>query len=237
MTTRRVKRSDRRATRKAGSSQSVEGLRASFEKIDEQVRCAIEKGCTDSSLGETIRKSWAKYFHSDLSVPAMKGMVSHYRTIYKSKSVRKTRKQRGGSRPSAVQGGGMAPLSWTLGQGTTTPVYGRFPVEMGASATAVRALDLGRFYESPISRACDSTGGCAAPGQAGGSMFASAGMFHMPASVPRNAIETGVSVSAGAPIMNPNPSPVSASWQPSVFTPVPFDPSPITKITQLASIA
>ena len=231
MTTRRVKRSDRRVTRKAGSGQSVEGLRASFEKIDAQVRCSIEKGCTDSSLGETIRKLWLKHFHSDLSVPAMKGMVSHYRTIYKSKdklkSGRKTRKQRGG----------MAPLSWTLGQGTTTPVYGRFPVEMGASATAVRALDLGRFYESPISRACDSTGGCAAPGQAGGSMFASAGMLHMPASVPRNVVETGVSVATAAPIMNPNPSPVSAAWAPSVFTPSPYDPSPIAQITSLAAIA
>ncbi len=215
-----------RHTRKAGRYYSVESLHHSFETMENQIREQIEKGVTDSSLTVTLRKLWNKHFHQQLSHDAARGMVSHYRSVYGvGKAGRKTRKA-----ARRAQEGGMAPLGWTLGQGTTAAVYGRFPTEMGTSAGAVSALD--RFYESGISRACDTTGGCntlaeqkggritvslqeveRAASQTGGGAASAFLSGHMPATVPRNFLETGVGMLQGVqPIGNPPRDPSIPTW-------------------------
>ena len=249
MVSRRNKHSgSRRATRKAKSA-TVEGLHSSFGKIDGKVKSMIAKGTTDSELARCIQKAWSEQFHMGLSMPAVKGLILHYRAVHPAGSKRKTRKQRGG----------MAPLGWTMGQGTTDFTYGRFPVEIGTTPQVLKALDLGRFYESNGSRSCDATGGHAAlatpgprmqaPGQQmggkrsgysrkqrGAGVFDALGMGHAPASVPRNVMETTVSAVQGHPIMNPPPSPVSATTSMAAFAPKPYDTSSISSISSLASI-
>jgi hypothetical protein len=185
----------------------------------------------------------------DLGSAAVKGMVVHYRAVHKSKSKNKnknkTRKQK--------QRGGMAPMGWTMGQGTTDFTYGRFPVEIGTSPNTLAALDLGRFYESTGGRSCNTTGGHAA-GQLGGRRVTKkqkqnqkqnqrgAGIFdallmpHMPASVPRNFLETGVSSLQGAPIQNPHPSPVSASVSMASYAPKPYEATSISNISSMSPI-
>lgn len=230
MTTRRAKHG-LRTSRKAGRGKeimTVEGLHASFEKIDKRVRDMIDHGKTDSELACCIRKAWNEQFHRALSAPAVTGMVSHYRAVYSAPGgKRKTRK---------AQRGGMAPLDWTMGQGTTQAVYGSFPVAMGVTPSVVKSLD--RFFESPVGRSCDRTGGYAAPSQtqAGGGLVGSLLMGHMPASVPRNALETGVSAVQGHTIANPSPSPVAAHVTGSVYTPRAFDPSPLSQITSMSPV-
>ena len=118
---------------------------------------------------------------------------------------------------------GMAPLDWTLGQGSTAAVYGRFPVEMGVAPKAVAALDLGRFYESQVGRACDRTGGAPAPGQAGGGLLDAFGIGHLPTGVPptvsrlavfageRDPLPSADPVRAAVPLQNPMPQPFDTS--------------------------
>jgi hypothetical protein len=214
-------RSTRRRGR-GGGAMSVEGLHASFERIDKKVRAQINRGATDSALAACIRHAWSDQFHTPMSAAALKGMVGHYRRIYGSK-VRKTRKQRGG----------MAPLDWTMGQGTSAAVYGRFPVEMGTYDGAIKSLD--RFYESPIARSCDTTGGKPAPAQSGGGLFDAFAMGHAPASVPRNVIETTVSAIQGNTIANPPRDPTVSALQMASFTPQPF-PVPAHTISTLAPV-
>lgn len=231
MTTRRVKhRATRaRASRKAGRGgeiMTVEGLHSSFEKIDKRVRDMIDRGKSDSELACCIRKAWNEQFHRALSAPAVTGMVSHYRAVYSAPGgKRKTRK---------TQRGGMAPLDWTMGPGTTQAVYGSFPVEMGATPSVVKSLD--RFFENPISRVYDRTGGYPAPSQAGGGLLGSVFMGHMPASVPRNVVETGVSALQGRTIANPIATPVASHVAGSTYAPRAFDPSPISQITSLTPV-
>lgn len=216
----------RRMTRRKGhgSAMSVQGLHASFERIDKKVRAQINKGATDSALATCIRHAWDEQFHVPLSAPALKGMISHYRRLFGNK-VRKTRK---------AQRGGMAPMNWDMGQGVTAAVYGRFPVEMGTYDGAVKSLD--RFYESPIARSCDSTGGKPAPGiQNGGGLFDAFAMGHPPASVPRNMIESSISAVQGQPILNPPREPAISALQMDSYTPHPF-PVPAHTITTLAPI-
>ena len=217
-----------RKTRKSGMP-TVEGLHASFDKIAAKVKSMIEKGATDSKLLDCIRNAWMEQFHMELSVPAVKGMIMHYRALHGSKhgSKRKTRKQRGG----------MAPVEWTMGQGVTDHVYGRFPVEIGTTPQVVKALDLGRFYESTGGRSCDATGGHAAPaGMSGGGLLDTLMQGHAPASVPRNFIETGVSTVQGAPIMNPAASPISATANLSAYAPRAYDPGNLSSIASLAPV-
>lgn len=202
---------------------SVASLHSSFEKLDGKIRHAIQKGATESALAATLRKEWSKQFHQPLSTAAVKGMASHYRTLY---GTRKTRKQRGG----------MAPLDWTMGQGVTAAVYGRFPTEIASSPQVLKDLD--RFYESQVSRSCDSTGGAPAPGnQKGGGLFDAFMAGHAPASVPRNAVEVGVSTVQGAPYGNPPRAPEVATWSPASAELTPFSPSSVSQISSLASIA
>jgi hypothetical protein len=207
---------------------SVEGLHASFEKIDNIVRAMILKGSTDTELQNTIRRGWSEQFHSSLSASALRGLIHHYRSVY---GVRKTRKR--------GQVGGMAPLDYTTGPGSASMIYGRFPVEMGASPQAVRALD--QFYESPVSRSCDTTGGAPAqtgggPRQTGGGFFDSLFMPTAPQSIPVNASQTVLSAIQGAPVFNPSSNPVASSVTILPNTPTPFDATSLADLSNMTTI-
>jgi hypothetical protein len=251
---------------------SVEGLHASFEKIDGKIRALVQKGAANKELAACIRRSWAHHFQRPVSEAAIQGLVVHYRAIYpSSKKTRKNKSQRGG----------MAPLDYQVGQGLTTDPYGIFPSEMGR--VAVSALDNERFFESPVGRHCNTTGGYAAPGQAGGfngsddvdgfddvegfdmsgntvqggkrrsrsqsrknqksqksqrggSMWDALVNGHAMGSVPRNVLETGVSVAQGAPIMNPNPDPVHQTWSAAQNPLTAFDTTQINQYSTLAPV-
>jgi hypothetical protein len=226
MGTRRAKRAQRLTRRKGSDSLSVAALHTAFEKLDERMRMRIGKGATDSELGACLRSQWSALFQSSLSPAAVRGMVMHYRALYRG-GPRKTRKA------GRSQKGGMAPIGYGLGQGITDPVYGRFPVDMGR---AVASLD--RFYENSVSRACDSTGGHDAPidPQQGGGLFDAMFAGHAPASIPRNVVEMGVSAIQGAPIRNPPADPVVPAWQLSAPPATVFNPSELSNISGLTPI-
>jgi hypothetical protein len=216
----------RRISRRASPKLTVEALHASFEKIDAKARGLVERGATDSELSHGIQKAWSDQFHTDLSSAAARGMVTHYRSLFKG-GKRKTRKAKG-------QRGGMAPVDWSMGPGTTA-AYGRFPVEMGSSSSAVMSLD--RFSEDPVSRACDSTGGYPAPGfHSGGGVIDSVMNVFAPASVPRNFMEMTTSAVQGAPIRNPPADPVVSRVHMASYTPTPYNPQAISQITSMAPI-
>lgn len=237
MATRRNKRSvgkSRRGSRKSRGYASVEGLHTSFNMIDGKVKELIAKGATDSDLAYCIKKAWTAQFHMDISAPAVKGMIMHYRAVHGKghpAAGRKTRKAKG-----RKQKGGMAPIDYTMGQGTTDFVYGRFPVEIATTPQVIRALDNQRFFESNGSRACNTTGGHAAQGQNGGGLFDSLAMGFSPASVPRNFVETSVSAVQGAPIANPDPSPVSARVALTPFDQRAYAADRVASITQLKHV-
>jgi hypothetical protein len=228
--TRRINKRGKRGTRSNGGrgGETIESLQASFEKVDSKARALIEQGRTDSELVAALKDMWSDQFSDDLSHVAAVGLVKHYRSVHKT--VRKTRKN---SRRS--QKGGMAPMGWTMGQGTTDFTYGRFPVEIGTSPHVVASLD--RFYESPISRACNATGGAPAPGQAGGSLWNTAlVMGHPPTSVPQNILASTVSTLQGAPMLNPSMSPASATVPVARYDPQPFDPAGIAQISKITAL-
>jgi hypothetical protein len=204
---------------RGGSAMSVEGLHASFERIDKKVRAQIMKGATDSALSSCIRHAWTEQFHTHMSAAALKGMVGHYRKMFGT-SVRKTRK---------AQRGGMAPVDWTTGQGVSAAVYGRFPIEMGTYPGAVKSLD--RFYESPIARSCDTTGGK----QSGGGLLDTLAMGRAPVSAPLTSITSTVSALQGRADMNPPSDPAVSRLQMSSFTPQPF-PVPAQSISSMGPI-
>lgn len=228
------KKGARRVTRRArdGMVMSVEALQGAFGTIDAKVARAIEKRASDTELAGVIQSAWHAQFHRPLSLAATRGLIEHYRAVHKENGAPKRRTRKAGR----GQRGGMAPLTWTMGQGATVPVYGSFPVEAGMSAQAVRALDLGRFFESPISRACDSTGGAPAPAQKGGGLFDAFVMGHAPASVPRNVLEMGVSAVQGAPIANPSSDPVRGSIPTAITSMRPFDTTQMSPVTSLAPV-
>jgi hypothetical protein len=211
--------SKKRTTRKAGKAGtlSVEGLHASFEKLDDKVRRAVASGATDSELAEVIRRTWSTLFHHGLSRPAVQALVSHYRAVHGSH--KKTRKARG-----RKQQGGASSLGYITAQGTTAPVYGRFPVEMGASAAAVRTLDLDRYFDNSIGT------------QRGGGLLDALGMGFSPASVPRNIIETSVSAVQGHTIQNPPADPVSRHAPMAIPHLRPFDTSQVSSVSTLAPV-
>jgi hypothetical protein len=224
-----------RKTRKSGHgvSVTVESLQSSFESIDKKIRNLIERGKTDSSVLEQLKRSWNEHFHMSLSPAALRGLMMHYRATSK----RTTRKQKGGQR------GGMAPLDASMGQGITGAVYGRFPVEMGTSPQVMRAFDLDRFYENPITRSCNTTGGFDAPRQTGGSQLQTGGgvidalgLGHMPSSIPHNRLETAVSALQGRTIADPIATPVASSVALASASPQPFDTTQVSQITSLAPI-
>ena len=230
----------------------MEGLHSAFQGIDNRMAKMIAAGRTDGELSACLRREWSSVFHRDLSAPAIKGMVSHYRAVHRVKSGKRlTRK--------AKQSGGMAPLGYMMGQGTTAQVYGQFPVAIYSDPTVIKSLDMNRFFESPIGRSCDSTGGFDAPtqkgggdsveelkasfeqqkqknSQGGGGVLDAIGMGHMPASVPRNAIEIGVSAVQGHPIANPASSPVASVVHVPQSTLTPYDATAINPISSLAPV-
>lgn len=238
--TRRASKRGKRGTRSSGlrsGGETIESLQASFEKIDSKARALIEQGRTDTELTAALKDLWVDHFGADLSHVAAVGLVKHYRSVHKM--IRKTRKNQRRS-----QMGGMAPMGWTMGQGTTDFTYGRFPVEIGTSPQVMSSLD--RFYESPISRGCDSTGGAPAPGQSaasigqgqrGGGLWDTViTMGHPPTSVPQNIVASTVSSLQGAPMLNPNPSPVSATVPVPRYDPQPFQPGELTQISQIPAL-
>lgn len=216
----------KRSTRRSGdrSGVSVEGLRAAFDKVDAKARSAIEAGKPNGAVADAIDKTWENLFHHGLSAAALKGLTMHYRALYRMRQTRKNK-----------QRGGMAPMDWTMGQGTTAPVYGSFPVEIGATARTVGALDMGRYFENPISPACDNTG-YAPPKQTGGGIFDALFAPHALASVPANDVEKGLNNLVGAPHHYPSGAPEARAWNYTNFTPQAFNPSAISSISTLAPV-
>ena len=229
------KRQTRKASREGRGALSVEALHATFEKMDGRLREVVESGVTDTELGHAVSRAWSSAFQQELSSPAVQGLVIHYRALYGgSRAGRRTRKAR---RHLRRQRGGMAPLDWTLGQGTTATTFGRFPDDFSTSAQAVRSLDLTRFYENSVSRSCDSTGGRdTLATQKGGGVFDALMAGHAPASVPRNMIETTVSTLQGAPIVNPPAAPEVPTWKPAVAVPAAFDSSAVSNLANLSAV-
>ena len=222
-THKRLSKKGRKTIRKGRGGPTIEGLHASFESVDRKIRALVERGATDSEIGYALERLWADLFHDELSNAAITGMIKHYRATTTGK--RKTRRK---------QRGGMAPLDWTMGQGSIASTYGAFPDSMGATAHVVRSLDNARFFESPISRSCDSTGGY--PPQSGGGLLDSLMAGHMPASIPRNVVEVGVSTVQGAPIANPNPNPIVAAPTLATTSLHPFAPQGITQVSSLSPV-
>lgn len=249
---------------------SVESLHSAFQGLDSKMAKMIASGRTDAELAGCLQREWSSTFQRDLSGPAIKGMVSHYRAVHRSSGgKRKTRR---------AQRGGMAPLDYVMGQGTTAAVYGQFPVPMYSDPSVMQSLDMNRFFESPIGRSCNATGGFDAPTQRGGAAFGAnsdydaptqkggasveelkaqldkerqqdkelqqeggglldaLGMGHMPASVPRNVVEMGVSAVQGHPIANPPATPVAAAIPAQPVALTPYTPTAISQISDLAPI-
>ena len=108
-----------RLTRKIRKTSTVEGLQASFEKIDKKVRVMIHSGQRDSELACCIRKAWSEQFHTGLSNPAIRAMIGHYKAVHQKH-----------------QSGGMAPIQMApMGQGLTyqSPLM-KFPTELSTPA-------------------------------------------------------------------------------------------------------
>ena len=213
----------------------MEAIHASFEKMDTRLRHVVESGVTDKDLGRAVARAWSAAFQHELSAPAVQGLVTHYRALYGgSKAGRRTRRAR-------KQRGGMAPLDWTMGQGTTATTYGRFPDDFSTSAQAVKSLDLDRFFENSVSRSCDTTGGrdtlaAQTSNQKGGGVFDALLAGHAPASVPRNTLETVVSTLQGAPIANPPADPAVPTWTPAHPAPQAFDSSTVTNLAGFSAV-
>lgn len=239
MTTRRKERSTtRRSLKRNGKSLfSVESLQSSFERLNTRAKEMIEQGKTDSDIAVGLHRMWTNMFHTDLSTAELHGMISHYRGM-SSPSTRRRRTRKAGRRVHK-QKGGMAPLDYTMGQGTTEQVYGRFPIEISAPQP-LATLDMTRFFESPVGRDCNATGGFPAPTQtqtqAGGGFFDALITPHAPASVPRNMAEMSLSAIQGAPITNPAPSPVTAQVPLMQSTMPVYDAKAIQPISSLAPV-
>lgn len=218
--TRRILKRGKRTTRSNKGGETIESLQASFEKVDSKARALIEQGRTDSELVAALKDIWSDQFSADLSHVAAVGLVKHYRSIHKA--VRKTRKSQRRS-----QMGGMAPMGWTMGQGTTDFTFGRFPVELGTSSVAAKALDVG--FKSSISSSCDSVG------QGGGGLLDAIGMGHPPTSVPSNILQNAVYTAQGVPSSNTY-DPVRATVPVASYVPQPFEPSKLTEISDMTAL-
>jgi hypothetical protein len=214
---------------------TVDSLHASFERIDAKVRHMISKGCTNQALEQCIRRLWSQQFHQALSSPAMKGMITHYRSLYGEKSGKQTRKQVGG----------MAPMDWTMGQGSTDMVYGRFPVFEGSSPKFVHDLGtVNRAFESSIGPACTAQAGgtrrrrknqrggagifdSLSYGLTGGGVGESVRMGHAMPSVPPNTLQKATGAFQASPVPGRS-DPTDPAWKMRVFNPQPFDAKALT---------
>jgi hypothetical protein len=265
----RRRKSKRTSTMKSGASgaySSIEGLHASFDRINNKIKMMLDSGKSDADLARAIRTAWSEQFHSILSDTAIHGMVVHFRKIHKgqkggsSLALNQTPQLfefRGGSTSSPIHsayhasGGSslnMAPLGAEMSQGTTTPVYGEFPIGFTGSPESgamVKALDLGRFYESDVGRSCDSTGGQSAPQQTGGSpapqqtggSFWDALLNGAPLrSVPPNTVELAQDAITATRTGFPSSDPVSGSVALQASNPTPFDVGNVHSFSQLSSV-
>lgn len=225
--------STRKAKKGSGARfMTVDSLHASFQRIDAKVKHMIEKGCTNHSLEECIRRVWSQQFHHSLSKAALAGMIMHYRTMYSSKKTRKNKSQVGG----------MAPLEYSGGQGTDV-VYGRFPVHEGSSPQFVHSLggvEGHRFSESSMGTTCTAQqGGRRSRGkgrrQQGGGIFDTIGsaftgggvgrsiaMGHPFPSVPSNGLQNTVNAIQGSPTAR-NGDPTVPAWTSGQHNPRPYD--------------
>ncbi len=209
---------------------TVDSLHASFQRVDSKVKHMIEKGCTNHSLEECIRRLWSQQFHNSLSKPALAGMIMHYRALYTTKKTRKN-----------SQKGGMAPLEYSGGQGADV-VYGRFPVSEGGSSQFVHSLggvEGQRTAESSIGSSCTKQQGGRSTrgkrGQRGGGIFDDIGsaftgggvgrsiaMGHPFASVPSNSLQNTVNAVQGSPSAR-NGDPTVPGWKAGEFNLRPYD--------------
>jgi len=203
-------------TRRSSAATTVEGLHASFEKIDDKVRAMITKGKNDTDLACCIEKAWSEQFHTSISMPAVKGMIMHYRAVH------------GGRRTYKKQKGGMAPIGLITGQGNTDYTFGRFPVPM-SDPQVLKAFSIDRTYDSSVAQSCDKP-------MSGGGFFDSLMAGHAPHSVPRNVVETSVSAVQAAPIQNPNPSPVSGRVDLAAYAPTAYNPAGVSSMSSLGPV-
>lgn len=210
-----------RQTRRKIRYATVDSLQASFDKIDGKAKLMIQKGCTDKALQECLQRLWTQQFHQHLARPAVLGLLKHYRALYGS-GKRTTQK---------AQKGGMAPLEYTMGQGSTEP-YGRFPVFEGSSPKFVHDLGtVNRTFESSIGASCTrQTGGRSRRNkkQSGGGVDllpAAVRMGHAPFSVPANGFQTTVSAVQGVRSRESS-DPTVPAWRVNQFTPSTFDAKP-----------
>lgn len=215
MTTRRKARGSKRASRSRGKT-TVEGLHSSMKRIDARMEAVLAKN--PHAARAQLERAWREFFGVPLTPVATKGLLMHYEKLYGRRTTRKAR--RGSSKGN--QRGGMAPVNYMMGQGTTDYTYGRFPTPM-SDPQVVRGLDLGRFYENRGSRACNTTGGVDPPGQKGAGLFDSISAGYVPASVPRNLLETVSSSFSSRPISDGNPSPIKDHVALAVSDPRAFD--------------
>ena len=267
---RKSKRTSTMKSAASGAYSSIEGLHASFDRINNKIKMMLDSGKSDADLARAIRTAWSEQFHSILSDTAIHGMVVHFRKIHKG--------QKGGSTSSPIPSayhasggsslnqtpqlfefrGGMAPLGAEMSQGTTTPVYGEFPIGFTGSpesSAMVKALDLGRFYESDVGRSCDSTGGQSAPQQTGGRAFGPESPYGSPApqqtggsfwdallngaplrSVPPNSVELAQDAITATRTGFPSSDPVSGSVALQASNPTPFDAGNVHSFSQLSSV-
>ena len=173
-----------------------------MKRLDAHMKAVLTKN--PSAARAQLEKKWLEFFGSPLTPAAAKGLIVHYEKLYGRRATRKATRAASKGRH---QRGGMAPINYMMGQGNADFTYGRFPTPM-SDPQVIRALDLPRFSENRGGRSCDSTGGF--DPQAGGGLFDSLGNGYLPASVPRNLLETGVSAFSSRPIADGNPSPVKA---------------------------
>jgi hypothetical protein len=184
-----------------------------MKRIDARMETVLAKN--PQMARAQLEKAWREFFGVPLTPVAAKGLLMHYEKLYGRRATRKAAK---GNR----QRGGMAPINYMMGQGNTDYTYGRFPTPM-SDPQVVRGLDLGRFYENRGSRACNTTGGFDPPGQKGAGFFDSISAGYVPASVPRNLLETVSSSFSSRPISDGNPSPIKDHVPLAVSDPRAFD--------------
>ena len=200
--------SKRRRTRKQiSNTTTIEMLHTSFTKIDDVVHSMIQKGSSDSAIACRIRSEWKTLFHQTISDTAIEGLLIHYRSIYKGKG--------DGKGKGKGQKGGMAPLDYVGGQGTTAHTYGNFPVDITTNQKFIHDLDATRNYDSSIGKSCSQTGA---------GFWDAIGQGHIPASVPT--MREVVSAY----------TPVASSVHLTAFTPNTYNPSDIIQVPHASSI-
>jgi hypothetical protein len=198
-------RLDRNGYESAENSQTrrvQEMLHTSFKKIDDTIRGMISKGMSDTAIRCKLRNEWKTLFQQNLSDTAVQGLLIHYRSLSKGKGQGKGQK------------GGMAPLDYTLGQGTTAHTYGNFPTDITTNQRFIHDLDATRNYDSSIGKAC----------QKGGTVMDALVQGHIPTSVP----SLGDTVTAFTP--------VSSIANLHAFNSKPYNPSNFVSVSHASSV-